>query len=138
MKTSCGKCGAGPGNIEQRTVYLASERKIEQRCMLCGWMNFTRTEARQYARKNKKVKEIRLADRVVNYHKPQVEHRPCTRVGCTGTYGVVARTKYKLCPDCSVRMQNWIRRGMKTPPPFIQQDNQWVDNPEFGRKRRVA
>lgn len=130
-KPTCGHCGAGPGNQEPSVEYLAAGRKLYfWRCALCGDRTYIDPPL-VMTRPVKKAKHY-----IPGKH---LRTATCTVVGCDGKYSP-ANSKRKMCPRHSQQMATWINNGMKNPPPYLQQGDVWIPNPEYkpNKKRRAA
>jgi len=131
-KPSCGKCGAGPANMELREEYLqAGTKEYVIRCVKCGDRMYLKPEPAKVRQQREKAAhaEVRATPKASGF-----EYRQCTFEGCVGTYAVVARTIFNLCPYHSEKIQNWRKGKMTTPPPYIQIGEKWTVNPERERK----
>ena len=130
MSDICGKCGATGGNLETTHEYIMGGLRVPvTRCVLCG--------ERWYPQQTAPCRAIDPPQPHVQAS-PAKETSPCKVLCCDGEYRATPQTKWPFCKTHLKRMENWKKRGMKTPPPMIQPEpGVWIDNPaRAGRGRR--
>lgn len=133
MSIHCPHCRATVGSLKVFTRHLETGVRLQVvQCIICGWEVSRPKPHEALLRLTQKppvgpqvVSHPVLPPRTVDKRRRKHPRHPCTRIGCTGTYAKVARTKFHLCATCSRRVQAWKSRGMETPPPLINVDGKW-------------
>lgn len=140
MKAVCQHCRATVGSLYAFVRVVDYCRLQVVKCVICGW-EVSRPEPPEALVKSV-TKPMPKDARLPPLPKPKPSRRPfprkpCTRVGCEGTFAATSRVQFQLCPNCSELVQRWKKRGMRTPPPLIRVDGRWYSPKEFYQQQGV-
>jgi len=114
----CPKCGAGRGSLEPIVETLEDGTRLQTvRCIMCG------------ERRSRIAHRYRALPDGGRLLAPPKNRRPCVVDGCDAW--ISPQNKSGFCVNCGDLMRKWQKRGQKTPPPFVQIDNQWFANPDL-------